>query len=71
MNPWGEKRLDIRFAMLMALLANINRSPESAEYTPEDFMLNFQDEEESQPDWESLLAKAQMINVALGGVDNL
>ena len=43
LDPFGEERADLRAAMVMALLANINRDPERRKepYTPEEFMPRF------------------------------
>jgi len=46
LEPFGEERADLRFGMLMALLANINRDPEKRRepYTAEEFMPKFGEE---------------------------
>ena len=43
LDPFGEERADLRFGMLMALLANMNRDPEKRRepYTAEEFMPKF------------------------------
>lgn len=41
--PFGDRRGDIQTAMLMALLANINRNPNSLHrYSVEDFLPNWE-----------------------------
>lgn len=76
----GVDRDDLRFAMLMALLANINRDPKKGKpFGPYDFMLTLtQAEGPAQrdpargapaPTPEVLLAKVVMLNAAFGGKD--
>lgn len=54
LQPYGEWRQDFRTANLMALIANVNRDPKkSKEFTPQDFMPDFEkalDERQAQED---------------------
>jgi hypothetical protein len=45
--PWDETRADLRNALLMALVANINRRKGARAFSPTEFMLDF-DREESR-----------------------
>jgi hypothetical protein len=42
LEPWDEMRGDLRNAMLMALLANINRKKGAQPFRPSDFMPDFE-----------------------------
>ena len=52
LDPFGEERADLRFGMLMALLANINRDPKARKepYTAEEFMPRFGGQEQDGQD---------------------
>lgn len=75
--PIGDRRSDWQFAMLAAMIANVNRDRKkrSQPYTPNDFVPDFEKRWESarSPDeatpWEHLLEIVQMWNAALGGKD--
>lgn len=63
LQPYGEMREDFRFARLMALLANVNRDPDtSREFTHEDFMPKFEDPEPDEPDDDQRQAVAMKID---------
>lgn len=83
LEPFGEKREDLRFAMLMMLIAEINRNPKKRKkpYKISDFLPDFsgnfekrifEDDEgaEENPGWKFLLDKVVAINKRLGGKDN-
>lgn len=68
--PFGEKRMDLRFAMLMALLANLltySENGKKREYKPEDFMPDFEraylDTEDEKPtqSWQEQLSFLQSL----------
>lgn len=40
-NPWGERRMDLRFSRLMALYANAHRGEGAPAFDVEDFMPKF------------------------------
>lgn len=42
LHPFGEWRMDYRFAMLAALVANLWTDSRKKRWTPEDFMPNFE-----------------------------
>jgi Protein of unknown function (DUF4035) len=67
LEPFGEERMDYRFAMLCALIANIVRGKKGKPLTPKDFMPSFEEPEEKS--WEDLLEKVVGINNTLGGED--
>lgn len=69
--PFGEERQDLRFAMLMALLANIHRDPKKRRtaYSPEDFMPNFGPPKRKEKSWEEQLKIVEMLNAAMKGKD--
>ncbi len=51
LQPFGESRMDYRFAMLAALVANLWTDSRKKRWTPEDFMPDFEkalDEQEAQ-----------------------
>lgn len=68
--------MDIRFAMLMAHLANLQRDPKTRPqpYTWEDFKFTFgvagARQEEDAPSVEELIRRVEMWNRALGGINN-
>ena len=65
LNPFGERRADLRNAQLMALTANVNRDPKkSRAFKPRDFMLDF----ERQPaSGDAMRAKIHLLHAAFGG----
>jgi hypothetical protein len=44
--PFGEWRADLRIAMLAAIIANVNRNPDTKPFMPKDFMPKFEEDEE-------------------------
>lgn len=48
LEPFGHARLDVHFARLMALLANINRQKDARPFEPRDFMPEFGSAEDAQ-----------------------
>ena len=60
LEPFGGKRDEIHAAMIAMVIANANRDEKKKPnpFTIEDFLLNF-DEEEDRPNPEALLAKLQ------------
>lgn len=72
-------REDLRTAMLMSLLANINRDTKQRRklFTPADFMLDYGrlEDEESEPEqpkakpWQNMLTMVEVLNAAFGGKD--
>jgi len=64
-NPFGERRADLRMAMLAALTANVNRDPKkSRAFKPSDFMPDFSREPASA---DAMLAKGKLLFAAFGG----
>ncbi len=53
LQPFGESRMDYRFAMLAALVANLWTDSRKKRWTPEDFMPDFEkaldEQEEAKP----------------------
>ena len=41
MEPWGEKRADMRAGIIASTLANVNRGKSSEPFSPSDFMPRF------------------------------
>lgn len=74
-HPWGEERMDIRFSMLMAFMANLQRdsSKRPQPYTWEDFRIEFGDKgpelEDDGTEMETLIQRIVDWNRILGGVD--
>ena len=68
--PFGEKRADLRAAVVAAAVANTARDPKKRKkpFTPADFMPRFERKRERQS-WEEQLRMVEMFNVALGGRD--
>jgi len=63
LEPWDETRMDIRFAQLMALTANINiDSKKQKPYTAKDFMPDFlsKSSDQQQPQSVEELKQAMM-----------
>ena len=63
LEPFGERRADLRAGIIASTVANAHRARESRPYRPQDFMPDFEqgtDEDEAA----ALLARAQ---AALGG----
>ena len=72
--PFGGERSDLQAGIISATLANVNRDPEKHKdpFTPYDFMADFtpdKTEDQSGEGWESMLAKAEALNAAFGGLD--
>lgn len=71
LEPFGERRADLRSAIVAATVANANRSKDQQAYKIEDFMPKFEDDEaEREPDWEAMLARVRGLNAAFGGEDH-
>ena len=51
LEPFGERRADLRMAVLASLIANANRDPDKRRepFTPADFMPRFEAEPQAQP----------------------
>jgi hypothetical protein len=44
--PWGEERDDLRIGILASMIANMFREKGKKAYEPQDFILNFEPEDE-------------------------
>jgi hypothetical protein len=44
--PWGEEREDLRIGILASMIANMFREKGKKAYQPQDFILNFEPEDE-------------------------
>ncbi len=70
LEPFGERRADLRAAMVQATVANRHRNKGEKVYKAADFMPKLGDDEDEQaPDWETLLDRVKAINAAFGGED--
>ena len=73
LEPFGEKRADLRSAIVASTVANTARDEKKRRrpYTPEEFMPAFQaeDEEEAIEPWQRQLQMVEMLNAAFGGKD--
>lgn len=57
---WGERRMDVRFAQLMSLIANLVRSGDTSPITPDEFL---PDEDDSDDDEiEAVLTEATVLD---------
>lgn len=70
LEPFGERRGDLRAAIVAATIANANRGKNQKAYKVEDFMPKLGDDEEQEPDWESMLERVRGLNAAFGGEDH-
>lgn len=68
--PIGARRLDVLAAMLMALLANVNRNPKKRRkpFKPDDFMPEWWREPREQS-LDQMLWMVNLWNTAFGGKD--
>lgn len=64
-DPFGEKRQDIRFAMLSCLVANMVRGKDQSAYKMQDFLLDFEPKEKESD--EIIAVKINMHMKALQG----
>lgn len=46
-DPWGEDRDDLRMGIMASVIANSNRGKGKKPYKPQDFMPNFEPEDEA------------------------
>ncbi len=46
-DPWGEDRDDLRMGIVASVIANSNRGKGKKPYKPQDFMPNFEPEDEA------------------------
>lgn len=70
MEPFGERRADLRAGIVAATIANANRSKGQSVFKAEDFMPKLDpDAANEPPDWETLLARVRGLNAAFGGED--
>lgn len=70
LEPFGERRADLRAGIIAATVANASRSKRRRPYHAEQFMPKLGDDvEEQAPDWETLLDRVKAINAAFGGED--
>lgn len=58
-NPWGERRMDLRFARLMALYANAHRSEGTPAFDVDDFMPKF-GEQDDEPEDEDVIEETKV-----------
>jgi hypothetical protein len=71
LEPFGERQADLRAAIVAATIANANRGKNQKAFKVEDFMPRLgDDEEEREPDWESMLERVRGLNAAFGGEDH-
>jgi hypothetical protein len=63
LEPFGERRADLRAGIIASTVANAHRAKDSRPYKPQDFMPDFESGR-TEDDAADLLAKAQ---AALGG----
>lgn len=70
LEPFGEKRADIRAAIIASTVANTARDPKRRRrpFRPSEFMPRFERKKERQS-WEEQLQIVEMFNVAFGGAD--
>jgi len=47
LEPWGEDRDDLRMGIMASVIANSNRGKGKKPYKPQDFMPNFEPEDEA------------------------
>ena len=47
LEPWGEDRDDLRMGIVASVIANSNRGKGKKPYKPQDFMPNFEPEDEA------------------------
>ena len=73
LNPFGERRADIRAALISSVIANVNRGKDQPPFKVEDFIIKYDqpelDEPERVQDWQQQLALVEMLNSAFGGKD--
>jgi hypothetical protein len=61
LEPFGERRADLRMGILAALIANVNRDPDKTEaFKAEDFMPDFEAVPEPPPDRERVAQEVDM-----------
>jgi hypothetical protein len=71
LEPFGEPRADLRSGIVASTVANSARDPKKkpTPFKPDDFMIQFEQKQERQKDWRTMLAQVEMINKAFGGRD--
>lgn len=67
---FGDKRADLRAAIVASTVANVNRDPKKRRkaYSPEDFMPKFE-RKRKRSSWQAQLQMVEMLNAAFGGRD--
>ena len=60
--PIGDRRLDLHFAMLSAFIANVNRASQSKVYEVKDFLIDFWEDRPKPSLLDKFMAMAQTIN---------
>lgn len=67
LDPFGERRADLRMAVLASLIANANRDPDKKRepFSPADFMLRFEAEPQPQPEQRQTWQQQKAIMQAL------
>jgi hypothetical protein len=68
-NPFGERRADLRAGVVAAVVANANRGKRRKAFRPEDFMPTFEDQSTEAKTSDELLHKVEMLNAAFRGKD--
>lgn len=66
LEPFGERRADLRSALICKVLADINTAPGRKKARLTDFLLDFEREAVTP---EQMLQQAELANLALGGAD--
>jgi len=67
--PLGERRADLRMAVLSSVIANAHRDPDKPPVKAIDFWFDFDQTVEAKQSPEQQLAQIELWNAALGGRD--
>lgn len=70
LEPFGERRADLRAAIVATTVANANRGKNQRPFKVEDFMPRLDADEDVEPDWQRLLEQVRGVNAAVGGEDH-
>lgn len=68
MEPIGDRRGDLQNAMLMCLLANINRDPKKSPYRVSDFIPTYEPRKPQTPEY--MLQIIKQYSAVVGGLKN-
>lgn len=69
LEPFGEQRGDVRTAIVAQTVANTHRGPKQKPYKLDAFLPKYGDRATPDKTPDQLLAIAEMLNAAFGGVD--